>query len=526
MGWHCKTQRLAKPALIAAAMLPMCVGQALAQQSDSLQPADRAGPRQSAPQLRGTAIENPAPEPETPRSTIGQTANYDQTTPPAPSQGDTSPLYSDLPPADTLAPAEPDLRGQQDRDAFETPRAEAPPAGYNPGVFQIETLDPAQDRRTRQFFENEPFAQLGWRLGSFVLFQEAEISPAWDSNVFFQPAGRSDWRAVFKSETRLVSDWANHALELRMLQNRSYHATFATENDIDQTYEMRGRIDVTSRTTLEAAVSRSIGQESRNSIDSTAGPTGDRADIINDRANLALNHRFNRLTIQLRGSLDETRYDNQSTTDDRDVNGRTVALRGQWEFRPTFSVFGEVQLNDRRHDAITSSDNLSRNSHGERYRAGVALGQTGEFLRGEASIGYGIQHMGARQLPDVEAFLVDANVAWRITPLTSVLFEASTAIDETTQAHSPGVVNRQVGATVRHSFTPRLIGEAGVTYAVQDYRGVALEERSLTFKSNVEYTLNRHAALFGRYENTRFRSTEAGRQYNADTVLVGVRLRN
>lgn len=99
------------------------------------------------------------------------------------------------------------------------------------------------------------------------------------------------------------------------------------------------------------------------------------------------------------------------TTNTRNVRARNLALRAQWEFRPTLSVFGELELEDRHHAAPSLSDNLSRNSKGERYRLGVALGQTGAYLRGEASIGYGVQRARSSALSDIRAFLVDANLA-------------------------------------------------------------------------------------------------------------------
>ena len=53
-----------------------------------------------------------------------------------------------------------------------------------------------------------------------------------------------------------------------------------------------------------------------------------------------------------------------------------------------------------------------------------------------------------------------------------------------------------------------------------------MKEHDTTLNLNVEYTLNRHAALFSRYQHTRFRSSEVARDYNADTILFGARLRN
>ena len=107
-----------------------------------------------------------------------------------------------------------------------------------------------------------------------------------------------------------------------------------------------------------------------------------------------------------------------------------------------------------------------------------------------------------------------------------MLFDARTNFGETTLAGSPNVVERRIGAAIRHALTYRLTGEAGVSYATQDYRGATLSERDVTVDANVEYSFNRNAALFTRFQHVRFRSSNAARDYNASTVMIGARLRN
>jgi hypothetical protein len=96
-----------------------------------------------------------------------------------------------------------------------------------------------------------------------------------------------------------------------MLHDRSYQAKFKTENDAGQTYELRGRLDISSRTTA-ALIAHEVQQESRDSIDAVGNSNSARPDVTTDRATAAFNHRFNRLSLQLRGGQAETRYDEYS----------------------------------------------------------------------------------------------------------------------------------------------------------------------------------------------------------------------
>ncbi|MGI9390721.1 MAG: outer membrane beta-barrel protein, partial [Boseongicola sp.] len=321
MDWQNRWRETALPALVMALTVALFASPSFAQQ----QPATfRAIPAATTDtdasgqnHLRGTTLfGDAAASPSNQLTDFSKSNSTDQN------------ARSDNPDRD------PDQRARRDREPFENP-----PAGHDPRYFQIE-IEPLADRRTRQFFEAEPFPHVGWRLGSFILFQEFEIGPAWDSNVLLGRDARGDWRADFLSETRLVSNWTNHALELRMLHDRSNHNKFTQEDDVQQIYELRGRLDITRRTNLEARAAHEIGQESRNSIDATVSSGAPRADVTTDRVNLTLNHRFNRLSVQLRGGHTRTSYEEPTggTTNDRDFKSRTIALRAQWEFRPTFSV--------------------------------------------------------------------------------------------------------------------------------------------------------------------------------------------
>jgi hypothetical protein len=141
-------------------------------------------------------------------------------------------------------------------------------------------------------------------------------------------------------------------------------------------------------------------------------------------------------------------------------------------------------------------------------------------------VGYGRQHPDTADLPDVEIFLVDANLAWRTAPLTSLLLTAETSIDETSVSGASASVSRRIGLAVRHAFRRHLIGEAGVTYASQEYVGSSLDEHEVEFRGRAEYVVDRYWAFFSEARDSWFRSTAPDRDYEATSIRTGVRLRN
>jgi hypothetical protein len=309
----------------------------------------------------------------------------------------------------------------------------------------------------------------------------------------------------------------------------SFHDDFTSEDDRGWSVDARGRLDLSRRSNLQGLVSREVHQEGRSDIDATT--TGERPDVTTDQAQLAFNHRFNRLSIQLRGSLADVDYSATrsgiivTTNADRDTRTTDGAIRASWEFKPTLSLFSEVGLNTRRYDVAADSDGLFRDSDGERYRAGINFGSTGQTLRGEVSVGYGRQNPDAPELSDISAFLIDANLAWRATELTSLLLTARTELSDTTTAGSAGVAVHQAGVEVRHAFRRYLIATAGLSYTNYDYDSAPIEERELITTVGADYYANRDVILFARYQHIAYESNQSQSDYHADDVRLGVRVR-
>lgn len=413
-----------------------------------------------------------------------------------------------------------DTRPPEDAGVFANP-----PAGHDPLLFQIEDIDPvATDRRPQRLARFEPYDPVGIRIGSFVLFPEIKIGGAATSNVLNAPAARSDFVADIRTSSRLVSNWSAHALELRGTTFTTFHDDFPSEDDRAWTAEARGRVDIARRTNLQAIAGHDVSQESRTAID--ASTVGERAEVTVDRAELAFNHRFNRLSVQLRGSVSDAEY---SDTDgmsnaDRDTFETGQAVRATLEFKPTLAVFAEQELNQRDKGALPT-DGIGRDSKGSRTRVGLDFGSQGAILRGTIGIGYGVQDPDNSSLSAVEAVLFDANLAWRPSEITSFLLSAQSDIYDTTTELSGGVVAHRVGLEARHALRRYLIATAGLTYTHYDYDATPLRESELVAYLGADYYASPHLVLFARYQHLDFDSNEANGDYDGDEVRAGVRLR-
>lgn len=433
------------------------------------------------------------------------------------------------PPVDGDDPSLVDSRPREEAELFQS--VENTPAGFDPLLFQIEDIDPlVTDRRPRRLFTREPYDPVGVRIGSFVYFPEVEVAGEATSNVLRRSPAAGDVAAEMRTRARFVSNWTVHALEFNATGLTSFHDEFPSEDDAAWNLEARGRLDVSRRTNLQGLIAHDVRQEGRGAID--ASEFGDRALVTTESADLTLNHRFNRLAVQLRGSYDDIDFGaasgagpGGSSNDDRDTEVATEAVRTTWQFKPTFAVFGEVEANQRRYNVAAVSDGFSRDSNGERYRAGIDFGSTGQIVRGEMSLGYGEQDPSDPGLGTVEGILIDANVAWRMSELTTLLLLGRSEIFDTNTAGSAGVMSRSVGLEARHALRRYLVATAGLTYTDQDYEDVAIRENEIRTALGLEYYVNREWTLFGLWTHVDFDSNQPGASWTADDLRLGARWR-
>jgi hypothetical protein len=423
-----------------------------------------------------------------------------------------------------------DAREAEDRAAFDSP-----PAGYDAEAFAIEP-SPILDRRPARLARLEPFDPVGLRMGSFTLFPEIEVGGLWQNNVLRSSRDpRTDVALELRPSIRVVSNWRRHALELGARATTSFHGDLSSEDDRAWALDARGRLDITRATNLELRASHDVTQEQRGSIES-AGAGGERATVTTSRAQVALNHRFNRLSVQLRTGVAEATFSDGTTGGDdgrgsggseRDYREGDVAFRATWDFKPGFAVFSEVEHVSRDHArAGGTGASENRDSAGERYRAGVSFGTRSQKLRGEVSTGWGVQRLEAAGAAPVDGILLDANVAWRPSALTTFLWTARTDLAASTAAGTSGARTYATGLEARHAFRRYLIGTAGVRFTQQEFQGLApVEERELLLQLGAEYFLSREVSLFTRYQHTRFTTAERARNYEADEVRIGFRWR-
>ncbi len=377
----------------------------------------------------------------------------------------------------------------------------------------------------------DPYAALGIRMGSFLLFPELTSETVYNDNIFLSSTNQEDdWSLVLTPSMRLQSDWSRHSLTGTLSTVRSYHDRFTSENDETFSAGTTGRLDILSTTNLVAEANYSEAFENRSSTDFPDN-AAERAKTRNRDALLEGNHTFNRVTLTLRGNISEEEFDDSTTETgaiinnaDRDFTERRLTGRVAYEFQPGVSAFFETSTNERDFVEAVDDDGTLNGSQGHDVQGGLSFKLSGK-LTGEVSAGYAIQKPDDASLEDVDGLIFNAGLEWRASGLTTVRLDASSEIAETTEIGSAGNIVRAVEMSVEHRPRQHIILGAAVGYEVETTSGSDDEDKEWVIGLTGEYAFSRSVALMIGYEHLESFSSDPGSDYAVDEVRMGLRLR-
>ena len=364
-----------------------------------------------------------------------------------------------------------------------------------------------------------PYDPLGLRAGSFLIFPEIALRGGYTDNVLRSPGPKTSGPFIeTEGSVEARSNWSRHELSgsLRGLYT-SFKNSLADDETIFQG-ELSSRIDILRSTTATFSGAFEYQQESGNRDFEYSGDAG-------------LSHRFNRVTGTLRGSVDLFEYSDRTTTtgsaaqdDVADYKAYEVAARVAYEFSPAVSVYVEGATNRRVFNNAIDLNGFLRGSQGYSASAGTVF-DLGALLRGTVAVGYQLQKPDDPTFEDFGGLLVDVDVTWAVTPLTTVTLVTNTEINETTTLGSSGSIRNAVGIGLRHELRDNLILVADAGYARNNFEGTGPTEQEFTGAFGIEYLLNRNIALTANYTYYAFETTNTGADYTVNSVLVGLKLR-
>ncbi len=394
----------------------------------------------------------------------------------------------------------------------------------DPGAERAEAIE-AIDRTE----EENPYAPVGMRLGTFLLNPSLETGLTWTSNANYS-AARSP---ALLSETTLrlnaVSDWARHSATIDAYGTVRKSVSGEKIDEKRAGIDGRLRLDLADDYTALAALGYALGPESASSPVTITGTVGrPLRQTLTGSAGIEKDLGKFRFALTARAERDvygdaELSAGGTLSQKDRNTTLATVALRGGYEISPALTPFVELEVGRRLYDERLDSGGYERSTRRMAARAGLEL-DLGEKLTGEIAAGWLEERFDDSRLKPISGATVNASLAWSPLRGTIVNLTGTTTVEGATAAGESGSILYSGGVAVQHQLRANLTGNLAFGTAYRDYVGVDGHDLTLSAEASLTWWLNRYAGLTGRARHETQTSSIAGRGYTADSVFLGLKL--
>jgi hypothetical protein len=420
-----------------------------------------------------------------------------------------------------------------------------------PAVPEIGPIRKKPTKRKAHVEPDDPYAQLGIRAGSFTLFPAVELIGGYDTNPARTSGGKGASLYTVAPELLAQSDWSRHELKAELRGSYTGYSpdTSPTLSRPNFNGKVDGRVDVTRDTRINLGTRLLVGTDNPGSPNVEAGLS--KLPIFTTvGGNVGLSQRFNRVDVSIKGDAERTAYQDSTFTDgttgsnkDRNYNQYGGALRGGYELTPGVTPFVEVSADTRVHDLNADLSGYQRNSKGLTGKVGSTF-ELSRFLTGEVAVGYTRRNYEDPRLSQLTGLIGNASLIWTVNSLTTAKLVASSSVGETIIPGVSGVLYRDVGLQVDHSFRRWLIGtvklgvgldtyqSADVVYGIDPICGCVVtspggpsrEDKRYSFGLGLTYKLNRMMQVKGEFRQDWLRSNVTGNDYSASIFLLGLRV--
>lgn len=498
---------------IAVALIGTCTAMLLLSAATAL--AQSAGAPTDL--LRGTS---PTPEQSAqPEPTFSQPLNLEQERETLNTPASTSPLNTATPPP---APPALPLSTRDPRNARVLP---ASPVGE---LRSDGTITPLANTRvvplqgTATGREEDPFAALGIRTGSFLLFPVLTQTFGTTDNADGTSAGNADSFSTTDLRATLISNWSVH--QLRAEIGGSYQTFFnGTIDDLprfDANFELRydAARDLTVRVGGNAVVEQQTSGTSFINSQTASEVTQDTQETTIGGF-VEVEKQTGRLLLRLRGSLTNRQSTaNGSGTDSADTLAE-ARLRVAYDTSAIATPFLEAGLGVRFLDGAGAGVDESTLYS---LRGGFQFDR-GDKLNGEIGLGYATETFSSSAQGDLQAFTLDGTINWSPIRLTTITATAQTGFDI---ANTSGDLNSTVhvaGLSITRDVRPNLSLNARVLASLRSFQGSNREDVTVQTEVGAEWRLSRSAAFFGTLGYESVESNEEGSSFDATTARIGLR---
>lgn len=408
--------------------------------------------------------------------------------------------------------------------------------GFSAGFFAPHALarDPVgYEKKPVHERQHPDFTPEPMHMGSFIVMPILETQLTYDSNIFLDEQDEvSDLLVKIKPSFSVKSDFSRHAVSLDLSGERLQYFDETDQNITDVTARLAGRFDISGSLIADGALIFARDHEDRGDA-TTALSALIPIETERRTAQAALTYRPNRLSLSLFGSYADYSYENGAARntgatlieDDRNKDVATVGVKISYDYSENLTPYIGLQLSDERYDRreyVTGAGYTGDVQ--DRRISSISPGLRFNFkdlLLGRLQAGLGREDRDETSEDDKTTYLIDSEVTWMPTPLTSAVFNVYRSFDTDTDTDA-GLVETRAGAHVYHELKRNFILGTGLNVKWRDFSGSPRFDTIYSFNLDATYRMNDHVAVKGGYVlNKRF-SDNTPYDYDQSLFLLSV----
>jgi hypothetical protein len=317
--------------------------------------------------------------------------------------------------------------------------------------------------------------ELGITVGAFRLYPSIDIVTGLDNNVFtsntVSTTPSSSLSTIISPSLALRSEWLNHSINFLLGGGFGYYASAPTQNYQNYFLIVDGRVDIRE----DLSLIYSFGYRRATEALGTANVAFAQAPTVDESipVTLSLTKRFNRLSVEVGGSVTRSWFTDFSTittaglnAESRNRNAYEEHIRFGYDLTEDVTVFIAPTLTQTRYDLNPDSLGQDRNSG----QAGLNLGASWQINPTSSisgSVGYGTSSGG---LGNTSTYIFSLSGAWNgYQPLT-IRPNLSRGISETALAAYRNTVTTTLGVDYNYQIFDEFVLVGGFSYSLSDYQ--------------------------------------------------------
>ena len=380
----------------------------------------------------------------------------------------------------------------------------------------------------RKEMDDDPYAPLGLRLGSFLLLPSVEVSAGYSSNATRRAGGRAGGAVTVSPEAVLRSDWSRHSATLTLRGAYESPAAGGEGSHLAASAVGDAHIDISADLGAEFTLGYSLDHQS---VNDRAFPAGaDKPPAVHTLTGSgAIERGVGPAEFTFKVDAERSVYDDATTgaglTIDQGDRTNTVGelrLRAGYRGAPAITPFLEAGTGRRVFDRPVNGAGYSASGSIYLVRGGFVF-DDGPVLTGEGAIGWRSETRDDPRLPGLSGATFDGKLTWSPTRLLAATLNASTLFNPQPDPSNAGSIKYDLAVDIAYAVRANVVVHALAELAAERFDTGATDWR-YSLGASAEWRLNRVFGLTARYSHDWTEEADVSRSYVADSVNIGVRL--